>query len=190
MKKLNLIQNWLLWPLLSLSFSACVHLERHPASGFASNSERGQALGQLSQLAQLEQAEKRLNREGTLAERRQYYRYRGLIQSPAERLRFLSLPTLEARERWALQKNLVESESLHSEEVASLIENKDIQLGMAKSAVQQAWGEPDAIEYSGDPIYGNERWSYSRLVGSRGGYSRQVRFVYFESGRVIGWESL
>ncbi len=175
--------------VLATGLSACVHLDRHPNSGYAHKGLQSAPGAQLSERAQLIHAERLLNQR-TLSERRQYYRYRSALKSDRERLAFLAIPSLEARERWALNRGLVQSDQAHSEQIADLIESKDIALGMGRTAVQQSWGEPESIEFSGDPIYGNERWRYTRLIGSQAGYNRQIRYVYFESGRVIGWESL
>jgi hypothetical protein len=70
-----------------------------------------------------------------------------------------------------------------------LIEKNDVSVGMSQKAVTESWGDPDLVEVAGDPIYGNERWRYSRYISSNDGYNKQVRVIYFESGRVVGWET-
>ncbi len=122
-------------------------------------------------------------------EKRQYYQIKGLMRNDRERIGFLSLPNVEARERWAGARGLVANDEAHSEEVASIIEKNDVGVGMSQKAVTESWGDPDLVEVAGDPIYGNERWRYSRYVSANDGYQKQTRVIYFESGRVVGWET-
>lgn len=55
----------------------------------------------------------------------------------------------------------------------------DIMLGMYKDDVMQNWGRPDKMEVAGDPRLENERWAYQR--------DGVTNYIYFESGRVGGW---
>ncbi|MCB0363272.1 MAG: hypothetical protein KDD35_11140, partial [Bdellovibrionales bacterium] len=97
---------------------------------------------------------------------------------------------VEARERWVRQMGISDDSSGYSEEMAKLIEANEIILGMSQAAVTESWGDPDVIEFAGDPIYRNERWKYSKYVSSEEGYRREMRLIYFEAGRVVGWETL
>lgn len=64
----------------------------------------------------------------------------------------------------------------------------DVTLGMSSQQVYSVWGEPADIETAGDPRYGNQRWIY--YLGLSSPWSmRQARVVYFEQGRVVGWET-
>jgi hypothetical protein len=134
----------------------------------------------------LKKAEARLE---TRREKKQYYGLRSALRSDRERLYFLSLPTVEARERWAAARGLTgEAEDSRTEAIAKTIEAKDIALGMSQKAVTESWGDPDAVEVAGDPLYGYERWKYNRYVSGSDGYQKEMRVVYFEGGRVVGWE--
>ena len=75
------------------------------------------------------------------------------------------------------------------EPIVIAIENNDITIGMSKGAVVQSWGDPERKEVAGNPLYGNERWLYNKMVSSVDGYSKQTRIIYFEGGRVAGWET-
>ena len=55
----------------------------------------------------------------------------------------------------------------------------DVTLGMRKDDVMRNWGRPDRMDVAGDPRLENERWAYRRE-----GYTS---YIYFESGRVEGW---
>jgi hypothetical protein len=129
--------------------------------------------------------------EGKLATRRekqQYYQIRSQLRNDRERLYFLSLPTYEARERWAAGRGLGQKDEMYSDEVAKTIESNDIALGMSQKAVMESWGDPDAVEVAGSAIYGYERWKYNRYISGNEGYQKEMRVVYFEGGRVVGWE--
>jgi uncharacterized protein YceK len=68
---------------------------------------------------------------------------------------------------------------------------EQIRIGMAKPDVISAWGRPTDIETAGDARLGHERWVYFRGLSSRWGLSsgQSQRVVYFEGGRVAGWEN-
>lgn len=204
--------------LMCLGLSACALMERSPRSGYASYEEESSYSGSASLYEQrrenvendareelglqdrpLTEGERqaveyriRLKREeakiATKREKRQYYQVRSALRSDRERLYFLSLPTVEARERWAQQRGLGSSDETYSDEVAKTIESNDISLGMTQKAVSESWGDPDAVETAGNPIYGYERWRYNRYISGNDGYQKENRIVYFEGGRVVGWE--
>jgi hypothetical protein len=67
-------------------------------------------------------------------------------------------------------------------------QNRDVVLGMDMRDVLGVWGEPTDIERAGLPEHGNERWIYSTGLQSRWSL-REARVVYFEAGRVVGWET-
>lgn len=52
--------------------------------------------------------------------------------------------------------------------------------GMTKSDVESNWGSPSRVEVAGNPSYENERWLYV-INGA-------TKYIYFEGGRVQGWE--
>jgi hypothetical protein len=129
------------------------------------------------------------SRLATKREKKQYYDVRSALNSDRERIYFLSLPTYEARERWAQQRGIGGGgEEVYSEPIAKTIEANDIALGMTQKAVTQSWGDPDAVEVAGNPLYGYERWRYNRYISGNEGYQKELRIVYFEGGRVVGWE--
>ncbi len=133
----------------------------------------------------LKRAEARL---ATKREKKQYYDVRAALKNDRERLAFLSIPTYEGRERWAQSRGLSSQDETYSDEVAKTIETNDIALGMSQKAVTESWGDPDMVEVAGNPLYGFERWKYNRYVSGSDGYQKELRIVYFEGGRVVGWE--
>lgn len=133
----------------------------------------------------LKRAEAKL---GTKREKRQYYQIRSQLKNDRERMYFLSLPTYEARERFAAVRGLGQKDETYTDDVAKIIESNDIALGMSQKAVTESWGDPDAVETAGDAVYDFERWKYNRYVSGNDGYQKEMRIVYFEGGRVVGWE--
>lgn len=133
----------------------------------------------------LKRAETRL---ASKRDKKQYYGIRSALKNDRERLYFLSLPTFEARERWAAMRGIGGADEARTDEVAKTIEANDIALGMSQKAVLESWGDPDAVESAGNPLYGYERWKYNRYISGNDGYQKEMRIVYFEGGRVVGWE--
>ena len=62
----------------------------------------------------------------------------------------------------------------------------DIFLGMKEHDVKKAWGEPSSIEVAGEGSRSryntNARWLYN------GAFGDGSKVVYFEKGKVAGWE--
>ena len=65
---------------------------------------------------------------------------------------------------------------------------EEITLGMRMSDVVAIWGEPRDIETAGHANQGNQRWTYYQGLSSRWSMSA-TRIVYFEQGKVAGWEN-
>ena len=204
-------------PLLMLGLSACAAIERNPRSGYQEDytqasmaqtdiyqqrretveSEAREELGMLGRgLGDDERAavetrirlKRQEGRLGTKREKKQYFNVRSALKSDRERLYFISLPTYEARERWAATRGLAQQDDVYSDEVAKTIETNDIALGMSQKAVMESWGDPDMVEVAGSQLYGFERWKYNRYISGHEGYQKELRVVYFEGGRVVGWE--
>lgn len=123
-------------------------------------------------------------------DKKQYYSLKPYFKSDLERIYFLKLPNRESRERWAQAKGITTDEKAFDPSTNYLIENNDVSKNMSRNAVRQSWGEPDFVDVAGDPIYGNERWRYNKLVSTEEGYKSESRIIYFEAGRVVGWETL
>jgi hypothetical protein len=122
-------------------------------------------------------------------EREQYYNFKPYLKNDRERLDFIRLGTYENRERYLQRHGLLNGTEQRSDQVADMIRKQDITVGMTKQAVRESWGDPDAIEVAGNPMYGNERWKYTQDVASADGFKTKNRVVFFEGGVVSGWES-
>lgn len=202
--------------LCYLGLSACAMMERDPRSGYnqadSADSVRefyqeredkdeldareelgysGRALTEqeryrLDQRMRLRRMESNIESK---RDRQQYYSIRGVLRSDNERMAFLALPNYEAKQRWLQNRGYLKEEAAYPENVAKTIEAQDIALGMSRKAVRESWGDPDFVENAGDPMYGYERWNYHRFTPGSDGYQKENRIVYFESGRVVGWET-
>jgi hypothetical protein len=129
--------------------------------------------------------EKYLN---TDREKKQYYSSIPWFKSDEERMEFLKQPGYEARLLWMRSKGFGKRSTQLDDEAAELIEKKDIALGMSQDSVKKSWGPPDAVEIAGNPLYRNERWKYRKYISSTEGYKLQKRVIYFEGGKLVGWE--
>lgn len=118
----------------------------------------------------------------------QYSKVLPWFYNDAERIEFLSLPDFEARAKWLRINNFNGRSSLVLSEMQDLVEAKDIAIGMPQSLVKQSWGNPESVEVSGNPQFKNERWLYNKFVSTPDGYKPEKKSVYFEGGKVVGWE--
>lgn len=121
-------------------------------------------------------------------ERLNYSKVLPWLENDDEKINYLSIPSIEGRQAW-VNKNKIWLRNKNVKDFESAVETQDIVLGMPADFVKKSWGEPDAIENSGNPIYKNERWKYLKQVSTPNGYHQEKRYVYLEGGRVVGWET-
>ncbi len=126
----------------------------------------------------------------TKKERALYYHFYSYFGSDKERLYFLNLPDYETKNRFLISRGYYDKEKVTSPETAAAIESQDIILGMTPTHVMESWGDPDVKEFAGNSMRGNERWKYSKFIPQADGFEKEVRVIYFEHGRVVGWEKL
>jgi hypothetical protein len=110
------------------------------------------------------------------------------LKNDEEKINLLEIPSVEGRQVW-INKNKIWSRAQDLKEFDDVVESQDIAVGMPAEYVKKSWGEPVNIEVSGNPIYRNERWQYNKQVSTPQGYKQEKRYVYFEGGRVVGWET-
>jgi hypothetical protein len=139
----------------------------------------------------IEKRRKVRNLERTLdsqKERLNYSKVLPWLETDDEKINYLSIPSIEGRQAW-VNKNKIWLRSKNTKDFDSAVESQDLVLGMPADFVKRSWGEPMAIESSGNPIYKNERWKYLKQVSTPNGYRQEKRTVYLEGGRVVGWET-
>ena len=187
---------WIL--LLFLSFStSCTSLKRSKQSGYGSSdsysnkksyliNEKSQQEQSLVPQSRLKELEKKLDSK---REREQYSKILPWLNTEDEKIEFLSIPSIESRQEWINSKKIWQRSQIPTKEYKDLIDAQDITLGMPMDFVKKAWGEPQSVEHSGNPTYKNERWRYLRQVSTSEGFKQEKRWVYFEGGRVVGWET-
>lgn len=124
----------------------------------------------------------------TQKERLQYSKILPWLGSDSEKIEVLSIPSIEGRQVW-INKNKIWSRAKDLKHFDEIVESQDIAIGMPQDYVRKSWGEPTQVETSGNSIYKNERWQYLKQVSTPQGYKQESRLVYFEGGRVVGWET-
>ncbi len=111
------------------------------------------------------------------------------FRSDQERLDYLRLGDFGDKQQWALDKKMWSRSQSPNETMKTMIITGDIAIGMPMDYVLKAWGTPQARETSGHPLFKNEKWKYLKQISTREGYKQEKRLVYFEGGRVVGWET-
>lgn len=124
----------------------------------------------------------------TPKERLNYSKVLPLLKTDEEKIEYLSIPSIEGRQSWTNRNKIWNREKTNSD-LVDLADAQDIAIGMTQELVRRAWGEPQNVEASGNPIYRNERWKYLREIPTANGYKKERRYVYFEGGQVVGWET-
>lgn len=118
----------------------------------------------------------------------QYSRWLPWFRTDEEKVEFLSLPGFEARQKWLSESDMDGRVRRIAEEMKTLIDSRDIAVGMPDQFVKQSWGEPDQVEVSGQPEFRNYRWRFNRYLSTTDGYKNEKKTVYLEGGKVVGWE--
>jgi hypothetical protein len=212
------MKNFFLLGLLSLGFTACAQFQRSANSGYATRApkivnvqnsiESSRMDGDTARIAyelgfnpnnlssdefqmvqkrkQLKDLEKSLD---SRMEKEQYSKVLPWLKDDEEKVELLSIPSLEGRQSWINRNNIWARAKVPANRMKELIDAQDIAVGMPMEYVRRAWGDPIAVEVSGNPVYKNERWKYMRNVPGSDGFHQQKRFVYFEGGRVVGWDT-
>ncbi len=73
-------------------------------------------------------------------------------------------------------------------EVQRGLQAGELTLGMGIDDVMTVWGQPIEVQTAGDPEAGNQKWVYHNGLSDQWRTSTR-RVVYFEAGRVAGWET-
>jgi hypothetical protein len=118
-------------------------------------------------------------------ERELYNQAMPYLNTPSEKIYFLSLTPYEQTDYLAARQvpieGIYQSARGASRSLASLqpIYDRTLNLGMSKDQVVGLWGRPARVEVAGNPQNENERWAFYE--------NGQIKFVYFEAGQVQGW---
>jgi hypothetical protein len=188
---------WAILGTLVLGQMSCVSMQRDSRSGYQNYKE-----GDASEVSVYEKMINEQVRTGrkksevevlessirTESEYEYYNEAKPVLKTMRDRKEFLTQKTRNQQKRWLASRGVSEL-SLYEPAVRAAIDNGDVALGMSKEAVLKSWGDPEAVEVAGNPDYGSERWVYTNYEPSQEGYQTQQRMVYFERGKVVGWET-
>lgn len=137
-------------------------------------------------IIQIRSYEKQLS---TKREKEHYSKILPWFKSDQERLKYLQIPSFNEKQQWALDERVWNRANSPTQEMKTMMVTSDIAIGMPMDYVIKSWGEPMSRQVSGNPYLRNEKWKYSRNISTRDGYKKENRLVYFEGGRVVGWET-
>jgi hypothetical protein len=105
-----------------------------------------------------------------------YEKHKKHLPSTSEKIYFLKLPHRDRRD-------YLEARGVFEEVAITKAQQQrqaDLMQGMSKIDVMSNLGKPLRVEVAGNPSYENERWLYQ--------FNGATKYIYFESGRVEGWE--
>ncbi len=197
------LTKFIFFPLALLALVACTSFTRSSESGYSSPS----ANGTLSNWKKVSKSEdfhrheeapisdtklrlKQLeNRISGKRELEQYSRSLPWFNDDQEKIHFLDIEGYEPRQEWLNAQDFGTRAKKVAAQMQEIIEAQDIALGMPENLVKRSWGEPSEIEVSGSPQFHNQRWKYQKFVSTQEGYKSERKTVYFEAGRVVGWET-
>ncbi len=178
-------------------------LTRHTDSGYASAKPSGKVIRSDRQkmspdsyspnksAAFRNDRQKLQSMENSLTTRKEVDQYSKMLpwfKDDQERIDFLSQGGFEEKQEWLNEQNFLARPQQITGEMKELVEAQDITLGMPQALVKKSWGDPDVVEVSGNPQFRNERWRYNKYVSTSDGYKSEKKVVYFEGGKVVGWE--
>lgn len=182
------MKNLLVFILIpSLFFTACEHFDRRKQIESHSQLEsEGTPIKEGRNKNKIRELEKKIS---TRQERQMYSKLLPWFLSDEERINFLSQSTFEDKQEWIQTSGILGRQGTLTQKYKKLIDSQDIAIGMPNEIVKKSWGDPFEVEVSGNPLYKNEKWKYLRSISSAEGFRQEKRIIYFENGKVVGWET-
>ncbi|HTL12288.1 MAG TPA: hypothetical protein VL588_07360, partial [Bdellovibrionota bacterium] len=117
----------------------------------------------------------------------------GGMEAPRMRLRLLTLLTFSAVLLVTVLTGCAQFPMLRQDSTRQAHRippsESEVYLGMPMEQVRTAWGDPRRIQIAGDPGFGHQRWIYETGAEAGGEGTTGTRVLYFEQGRVAGWET-
>jgi hypothetical protein len=110
---------------------------------------------------------------------KEYQQYKPKLKTESERIYFLKLSDND-RQDYLESRGWLKARVPYDLEEHYGLRPEVVTMGMSKAEVMKVFGKPSRVEIAGNPSFENERWLYSVNGASK--------YVYFESGRVEGWE--
>ena len=191
-------------PFLTILIVGCNTLQRSSESGYSRGSTQStqsgwkkssQVQNQRNQpvvITALTDAKIRLKQlENSMQGKRELEQYSKSLpwfSNDEEKIEFLETGAFEERQRWLQANKFFERPNKVTSQLQEILSAQDIAVGMPESLVKKSWGEPSAVDVSGIPQFHNQRWVYSKMISSQEGFKTEKKIVYFEGGKVVGWE--
>lgn len=174
---------------LVVILSGCSVFDRHEDSGYKTRAS--QRISQKSEYVNSSSKLKLRNLENSLSTKKELAQYSKVLpyfESDEEKIEFLEQDGFENKQKWLNQRQFAKRPMLTNDELRDLVEAQDITVGMPQPLVKKSWGDPESIEISGNPLFKNERWRYTKTFPTQDGFKTERKVVYFEGGKVVGWE--
>ncbi len=86
------------------------------------------------------------------------------------------------------EEQIVEDrKQIQAEEIQRGLTSGDVVVGMQMNDVLALWGQPREIQTAGNNSSRNQKWIYLDRISPQGSLSA-ARSIYFEEGKVVGWD--
>jgi hypothetical protein len=176
-----------------LIFVGCASIERTHESGYSNSSAKrktdksmlSESQPNTDQKIQLKQLENGISGKRELE---QYSKALPWFSSAEEKIEFLRIHSYEQRQEWLISRDFPSRSKRVISEMQDVVDSQDIAMGMPEVLVKKSWGDPTEVDVSGVPEFRNFRWKYQKFVSTPDGYKSEKKTVYFEGGKVVGWE--
>lgn len=164
----------------------CSHIERRQQMQTEDGDETTSSSSPMTNKNKIRDLEKGLI---TQQDKALYSKLLPWFNSEEEKMSFLRNGDYEEKQKWVVKTKILNRPSEWAAKYKRLIDNQDIAIGMPNDLVKKSWGDPVNVESSGNVLFKNEKWRYARTVSTSDGFKNEKRVVYFEGGRVVGWET-
>lgn len=172
--------------LISMLSLSCAQIERRQQIQSANEEEPNGTASPTYYKSKVRELEKSLV---TRQDKALYSKLLPWFSTEEEKLSFLRNTDYEEKQKWVIRTKILNRPTELTNRYKPLIDSQDIAIGMPNELVRKSWGDPVNVESSGNALFKNEKWRYARTISSSDGFKQEKRVVYFEGGRVIGWET-
>lgn len=93
-----------------------------------------------------------------------------------------------AHNKQTFSQQIFEADKPIKKSIPNELKANSLSRGMTKITVKTLMGEPNDVQIAGNSSYENEKWIYQRYIPTEAGYQKDIKIIYFEKGKVAGWE--
>lgn len=180
------MKNILYFSLILVLTTSCSHIERRQQMQVPEGEDSTSDSSQAHYKNKIRDLEKGLV---TRQDKALYSKLLPWFNSEEEKLSFLRNSDYEEKQKWVIKTKILNRPTEMGSRYKKLTDNQDIAIGMPNELVKKSWGDPLNVETSGNSLFKNEKWRYLRTISTSEGFKQEKRVVYFEGGRVVGWET-